>query len=68
MGTLRFVVDIPGEYLEDVVRMNGTEGSEQLQGISAEAMADCLKGVILEGLEEYLGDEVSLVVRPVRTA
>ncbi len=66
MGTLRFVVDIPSEYLEDIVRMNGAE-EEHLQGIDAGAMADCLRDIILEGLEEYLGDEASVSVKPVRT-
>jgi len=66
METLRFVVDVPAQYLEDLARMHGAE-EEQLGGISATAMADCLRDIILEGLEEYLGDEASVSVKPVRT-
>lgn len=67
MGTLRFVVDIPSEYLMDIARMQGTD-EEQLQGVDMGSLADCLRDIILEGLEEYLGDEASVSVRAVRTA
>ena len=67
METLRFVVDIPSQYLEDLARQQGA-AEEQLEGISSDSMADCLRDVIIEGLEEYLGDEVSVNVRPVRKA
>jgi hypothetical protein len=64
---LRFVVDIPADELADIIRLN--EAEETLAGgVSPSMLADALKHAILTGFEECLGEEVTVSVRPVRSA
>lgn len=64
---LRFVVDIPADELADILRLD--EAEETISGgVSPSMLADALKRAILAGFEEYLGEEITVSVRPVRSA
>lgn len=63
---LRFVVDIPADELADILRLD--EAEETISGgVSPAMLADALKRAILAGFEEYLGEEITVSVRPVRS-
>ena len=63
---LRFVVDIPADELADILRLD--EAEETISGgVSSSMLADALKRVILAGFEEYIGEEATVSVRPVRS-
>jgi hypothetical protein len=63
---LRFVVDIPADELADILRLD--EAEEDLAGgVSPQMLADALKRAIIAGFEEYLGEEIVVSVRPVRS-
>jgi hypothetical protein len=63
---LRFVVDIPADELADILRLDEAE-EDLADGVSPQMLADALKRAILAGFEEYLGEEIIVSVRPVRT-
>ena len=63
---LRFVVDIPADELADILRLD--EAEETISGgVSPAMLADALKRAILAGFEEYLGEVITVSVRPVRS-
>ena len=63
---LRFVVDIPSDELADILRLDEAE-EDLADGVSPQMLADALKRAILAGFEEYLGEEIVVSVRPVRS-
>ena len=62
---LRFVVDVPKQDLMDLAL--NLEGDEVDSTVSSGKLAQYLKDAIIAGLEEYLGEEVSVEVYPAKS-
>jgi hypothetical protein len=64
MESISFLVSLPVESLEDVAQLDGVLLNDTA---SPEELAVALKGIIVSGIEEHLGEPPAAIsIRPVK--